>query len=212
MRRTGPALRPRHARCSARYSAGHGTPPGRRRDIHAPAPVPSQNAVVTGFRGAAIFAAPSSPYWHGQPPVPPGCTGYRRALWRPQPPQRRFVPPPPTGQSGHCETAHRRPGSRHSQLQSPASNIESSPASQRLNTSRNFCILRSCSHVARFIDSPLAGAQNRTTRVLPNPDNSCAYDRRRGATLRGRVCQARPLADNVPLSMSLPGLTGRRMG
>ena len=41
---------------------------------------------------------------------------------------------------------------------------------------RNFCILRSCSHAVRFIAPLLCGAQNRTTRVLPNPDNSCAYD------------------------------------
>src|SRR6516162_5838788 len=37
---------------------------------------------------------------------------------------------------------------------SPASIIDSSRLSQRLKTSRNFSILRSCSHVARFIDSP----------------------------------------------------------
>jgi hypothetical protein len=31
--------------------------------------------------------------------------------------------------------------------------------------------------VVRFIESPpRTGAENRTTRVLPNPDNSCAYD------------------------------------
>src|SRR5204862_6466208 len=37
----------------------------------------------------------------------------------------------------------------------------------------------SCGPVATLPGSsirPLAGAQNRTTRVLPNPDNSCAYD------------------------------------
>src|SRR6516162_7409327 len=37
---------------------------------------------------------------------------------------------------------------------SPASIIDSSRLSQRLKTPRNFSILRSCSHVARFIDSP----------------------------------------------------------
>ena len=41
-----------------------------------------------------------------------------------------------------------------------------SPRSQRLKTSRNFCILRSCSHVARFIvPAPAQGTK---------PDNSCA--------------------------------------
>ena len=54
---------------------------------------------------------------------------------------------------------------------------ESSLRSQRLNTSRNFCILRSCSHAVRFIVPRfLTGTENRTTRVLPNPDNSSAYD------------------------------------
>jgi tripartite-type tricarboxylate transporter receptor subunit TctC len=37
---------------------------------------------------------------------------------------------------------------------SPASSIDKSPCSQRLNTSRNFCILRSCSHAARFRLTP----------------------------------------------------------
>ena len=49
---------------------------------------------------------------------------------------------------------------------SPASSIDRSPASQRLNTSRNFCILRSCSHAARFIAPLLCRATK--------PDNSCA--------------------------------------
>ena len=40
----------------------------------------------------------------------------------------------------------------------------------------NFCILRSYSHAVRFIAPLLGGAENRTTRVLPNPDNSSAYD------------------------------------
>jgi hypothetical protein len=40
----------------------------------------------------------------------------------------------------------------------------------------NFCILRSCSHLVRFTIHLLAEAENRTTRVLPNPDNSRAYD------------------------------------
>src|ERR1700680_302938 len=54
---------------------------------------------------------------------------------------------------------------------------ESSLRSKRRNTSSNFCILRSCSHVAWFIVPHfLTGTQNRTTRVLPNPDNSLAYD------------------------------------
>src|SRR5271169_2402617 len=54
---------------------------------------------------------------------------------------------------------------------------ESSRRSKRRNTSSNFCILRSCSHVAWFIVPHfLTGTQNRTTRVLPNPDNSLAYD------------------------------------
>src|SRR5262245_59151428 len=58
---------------------------------------------------------------------------------------------------------------------SPASSIDSSPRSQRLKTSRNFCILRSCSHVAWFIaPAPTQGIKTgqlvcyltRTTRVL----------------------------------------------
>jgi hypothetical protein len=48
---------------------------------------------------------------------------------------------------------------------------DSEPRSQRLNTSRNFCILRSCSHVVRFI-APLP-------RGTKKPDNSCAYDKAR---------------------------------
>jgi hypothetical protein len=36
----------------------------------------------------------------------------------------------------------------------------------RPNTSQNFAILRSCSHVVRFIDSPPDGGRK--------PDNSCA--------------------------------------
>ena len=59
---------------------------------------------------------------------------------------------------------------------SPASITDSSRRSHRLKTSRNFCILRSCSHVVRFIDPPPAEAQNRTTRVLPNPDMLCACE------------------------------------
>src|SRR5260221_13469584 len=55
---------------------------------------------------------------------------------------------------------------------------ESSLRSQRRNTFSNFCILRSCSHVAWFIVPHfLKGTENRTTRVLPNPDNSRAYDK-----------------------------------
>src|SRR5436190_18325795 len=49
---------------------------------------------------------------------------------------------------------------------SPASIIDSSRRSQRLKTSRNFSIRRSCSHVARFIDSPPTGGRK--------PDKSCA--------------------------------------
>ena len=45
---------------------------------------------------------------------------------------------------------------RHPKI-SPASCAESSLCSHRLNTSRNFCILRSCSHVVRFIVPLLAG-------------------------------------------------------
>ena len=63
----------------------------------------------------------------------------------------------------------------HSRI-SPASIADSCLRSHRLNTSRNFTILRSCSHVVRFmIHAPLQ-SMNRTTRVLPNPDNSCAPD------------------------------------
>src|SRR6516225_7706410 len=51
---------------------------------------------------------------------------------------------------------------------SPASCAESSLAFHRLNTSQNFFILRSCSHVVRFIDSPPDGGRK--------PDNSYATD------------------------------------
>lgn len=49
---------------------------------------------------------------------------------------------------------------------SPASSAESSRRSQRLKTSLNFCILRSCSHAVRFITPPPRGDTE--------PDNSCA--------------------------------------
>lgn len=45
--------------------------------------------------------------------------------------------------------------------------IDNCPLSQRLNSFRNFCILR-CSHFVRFIPPLLRGANK--------PDNSCAYD------------------------------------
>jgi hypothetical protein len=45
----------------------------------------------------------------------------------------------------------------------------SSRSCSPLNTYQNFCILRSCSHLVRFIDSPPDTGRNRTTRVLPNP-------------------------------------------
>src|SRR5262249_38254936 len=58
--------------------------------------------------------------------------------------------------------------------QPPSSTVPPPPSgSTRHETSA------SCGPVATSPGSsirPLAGAKNRTTRVLPNPDNSCAYD------------------------------------
>jgi hypothetical protein len=59
---------------------------------------------------------------------------------------------------------------------SPASWAGSSLAFHRLNTSENFSILRSCSQVGLFMIRVLTEAENPTTRVLPNPDNSRAAD------------------------------------
>ncbi len=47
----------------------------------------------------------------------------------------------------------------------PASIIDRSPRSHRPNTSRNFCILRSCSHAVHIAPLLLRGIK---------PDNSCA--------------------------------------
>jgi hypothetical protein len=55
---------------------------------------------------------------------------------------------------------------RHSQ-QLEAANADNSEASQRLSTSLNFNILRSCSNAVRLIHDPSSDrASNRTTRVL----------------------------------------------
>jgi hypothetical protein len=76
----------------------------------------------------------------------------------------------PSGSSGVLHAGvgtHDMPIGGRPQQRSPASIIDSAPASQRLNTSRNFCILLSCSHVVRFIDLPPEEGGRK-------PDNSCA--------------------------------------
>src|SRR5215831_11197828 len=69
---------------------------------------------------------------------------------------------------------------------SPASIADSSLRSQRLKTSQNFCILRPCSHVVRFIDRlPYGGHKTgqlvcyitRTTHLLTTRSNqTCCND------------------------------------
>ena len=54
---------------------------------------------------------------------------------------------------------------RHPKI-SPASCAESSLCSQRVNTSANFFILRSCSHVVRFIVPPLSPQGHKTGQLV----------------------------------------------
>ena len=84
---------------------------------------------------------------------------------------RRRLAEPPVDAAPRARPPRNGPGSAGTAaptspatLPPPAST--NSPASQRLNTSRNFCILRSCSHVVRFIVPP--------PRRGRKPDNSCA--------------------------------------
>ena len=52
---------------------------------------------------------------------------------------------------------------------------DSSLPYQRLKTSRNFCILRSCSHVVRLIDSPPPGGR-KPDKSTPLVRPSCLHD------------------------------------
>jgi hypothetical protein len=59
-------------------------------------------------------------------------------------------------------------------------NARTVQGSQRLNTSRKFCILRSCSHAVRFIvPAPLRGTK---------PDNSLSYVTRTTHVLTTQAC------------------------
>ncbi|HLK80216.1 MAG TPA: hypothetical protein VKT99_01795, partial [Xanthobacteraceae bacterium] len=58
----------------------------------------------------------------------------------------------------------------------------------------------SCGPVATSPGSsirPLAGAENRTTRVLPNPDNSCAYDKKTTESGQNSRCRYNRVASII---------------